>query len=250
MVLTTQQRTALRGLFFVAFLGLVLGIVALSAGCALPDWRVFQAKVDAKAAEKPKAQVEGEKRAAAYLVARTTPPVVDPPAAVADAHQVASGLAASLGPPAEPVTASVDDRDSVIASLRAGLEAKEKQIDQWRAFARKYAGKPLEDTGINLAGPAGVLALAGVVAACIAVPGLGWALLRIIPVLFGMVKRMTAGIESYARDMPEEGERLKAAYLGRKMDTLDKRVVKAAKKRLRPEDITSTTRAPFPSPAS
>lgn len=233
MVLTTQQRTALRGLFFVAFLALVLGIVALSAGCALPQWRVFQAKVDPAAGQKPDAQVEGEKRAAAYLVARTTPPVVDPPAAVADAHQVASRLSASLGPPAEPVTASVDDRDSVIASLRAGLEAKEKQIDQWRAFARKYAGKPIEDTGINLAGPAGVLALAAVVAACIAFPVLGHLLLRVLPVLWGYFSRTTEAIHDFASARPDAAKEL-AAELSRKMDTAHKKLVRvrASSKRI------------------
>lgn len=246
MVLTTQQRTALRGLFFVAFTGLVLWIVVMSSGCALPQWHVFEEKVDPKKTEKPAVQVEGEKRAAKFIEVRTAPPVVDAPAVVADVHAVAKGLTASLGEPAEEVKA--EDKDAILRELRGALVAKDRQIEAWRAWARKYAGKPLEDTGINLAGPAGLLALAGVVAACIFVPGFGYVLLRVLPVLWGMVRRMIVGIESYAAELPAEGEKLKQAYLGRKMDTIDKKIVKARKTRLKPEDVATATAAPFPTP--
>lgn len=203
----------------------------------MAQWRVFQKKVDGADAVKPAAQVEGEKRAAAYIVARTTPPVADPVKAVVDVNQVATGLSASLGQPAQPVKA--EDKDAVIATLAAGLKAKDAQLDKWRAFGRKYAGTPLEDTGINLAGPAGLLGLVAVVAACVFVPGFGYVLLRLVPVLWGMVKRMAAGIESFAVDAPEQGKVLKEAYLSRKMNEVDKRIVKQRKKAIRPDEIIS-----------
>ena len=225
-------------------LALVLAWACFVGGCQLPQWRIFQKKVDPKMAETPAAQVEGQKRAAAYIVKRTEPPVAAPAMAVVDVHHVAVGLSASLGEPEKPVT--LEDKDAVIASLRKGLQAKEAQLDAWKKFARTYAGKPLEDTGINLAGPAGLLALAGVVAACVFVPGFGYVLVRLVPVLWGMVRRMASGIESFAAEVPGAGEVLKNQYLSRKMDSIDKKIVVQRKKGIKPEEITTATKAPFP----
>lgn len=243
--LTSGQRVALRGFFAALALVAVLVWAAFVSGCQVAEWRVFQKKVDGKEGEKPAAQVEGEKRAAAYIVARTTPPVPDPAGAVQDVQQVATGLSASLGQPATPVT--VADRDAVIATLTAGLKAKDAQLDKWRAFGRKYADRPLEDTGINLAGPAGFLGLIAVIAACVFVPGFGYVLLRLVPVLWGMVKRMAAGIESFAADAPAQGKVLKESYLARKMNEVDKRIVKARKKAIRPDEIISEATVAVPS---
>jgi hypothetical protein len=171
------------------------------SGCQFAQWRVFEKKVDGKDAVKPAHQVEGEKRAAAYIVARTTPPVADPAGAVQDVNHVAVGLSASLGVPDKPV--AVEDKAAVVAALTAGLKAKEAQLEKWREFGRKYAGKPLEDTGINLAGPAGLLAVAGVAAACIFVPGFGWVLLRLLPVLWGALRRAVGLVEAAAEKAPE-----------------------------------------------
>ncbi len=206
----------------------LLGLLALTlAGCQLAQWRVFQKKVDGKDGEKPAAQVEGEKRAAAYIVARTTPPVADPAGAVVDVNQVATGLSASLGQPEKPVT--VADKDAVIATLTAGLKAKDAQLDKWRAFGRKYAGTPLENTGVNLAGPAGFLGLLGVIAACVFVPGFGYVLLRLLPLLWGFFRRTTEAIGDFAKSNPDAGKQL-AATLGDKMDKVHKRLVKTRAK--------------------
>lgn len=235
--MTSGQRTALRGLFAVLALTAILIWALFVAGCQVAQWRIFQKKVDGKEGEKPAAQVEGEKRAAAYIVARTTPPVADPAVAVQDVHQVATGLSSSLGQPAKPVTLA--DKDAVIATLTAGLKAKDAQLDRWREFGRKYAGKPLEDTGINLAGSAGLVALVAVIAACVFIPGFGYVLLRVLPLLWGMVRRMAVGIESFAKDMPEEAAKLKESYLARKMNEVDKRILKSRKKKIRPDEIMS-----------
>jgi len=244
--LTTTQRVALRGLFAALALVAVVAWAVFVSGCQVAQWRVLQKKVDGADGVKPAAQVEGEKRAAAYIVARTTPPVADPAVAVQDVNQVATGLSSSLGQPATPVTTA--DRDAAIATLTAGLKAKDAQLDKWRAFGRKHAGVALEDTGINLAGPAGLLAFAGVIAACIFVPGFGYVLLRLVPVLWGMVKRMAAGIESFAADAPAQGKVLKEAYLSRKMNEVDKRIVKQRKKAIRPEELISAASVAVPTP--
>lgn len=201
---------------------LVLALVFFFTACQLPQWRVFQKKVDPAMGEKPPAQVEGEKRAAAYIVAATQPPVKDPGAAVADVHEVATGLSASLGQPAKTVT--VEDREAIIASLRAGLLAKDKQLDAWRAFGRKYARTPLEGTGINLAGPAGLLGLVLVVAACVACPPIGYALVRVLPLLWGFFRRVTSSVAELAKSNSGAADALKAT-LSKRMDEAHKTLV-------------------------
>lgn len=210
--------------FFLTVVAALVGCVAVS--CALPQWRVFEKKIDPKLSEKPAAQIEGERQAASYIVQRSAPPVANPASAVSDIHAVATGLSASLGEPARPV--SVEDKDSIISGLRTGLRAKEEQLEKWKAFGRKYAGKEIEDTGINLAGPAGLLALAGVVAACVACPALGYLLLRVVPLLWGFFTRTTSTIAEYAAEHPAAGEQLKAK-LSRKMDEAHKKLVRRRK---------------------
>lgn len=203
-------------------MAVAIALLALS-GCALPQWRVFQKTIPADQSAPPPAQVEGQKRAAAYIAAVTTPPVANPAQTVGDVHEVAADLSASLGQPKEPVKA--EDRDKVIRGLQDGLKAKDAQLDAWRAFGRKYAGTPLEGTGINLAGPAGLLGLVGVVAACIACPALGYAVLRVLPVLWGYFRRTTQAIGEFAAERPEAGAAL-ASKLGDRMDKVHKRLVK------------------------
>lgn len=216
-----------------------------AAGCSMPNWRVGQEKVDPKKIDKTASQLDAEKRAASYIKLRTEPPVPDPKAAVQDVHQVAVGLSSSLGEPRVEVT--LEDRDRVVSELRQALVEKDRQIEAWRSWARKYAGTPLEGTGIDLAGPAGLLAFAGVIAACILVPGFGYLVLRIVPALWGLVKRTAVGIESFAADHASEGELLKQGYLGRKMDTRDKKIIRrSVKPKIRPEELVTGTRAPFP----
>lgn len=215
------------------------------AGCVLPEYRVFQEKVDVRKVEKSSEELEAEKRAAAFIKVRTTPPVPDAPAAVRDVHQVATELSSSLGEPR--VEVKLEDKEKILAELREALVEKDRKIEAWRNWARKYAGTPLEGTGIDLAGPAGLLAFAGVIAACILVPGFGYLVLRIVPALWGLVKRTAVGIESFAADHASEGELLKQGYLGRKMDTRDKKIIRrSVKPKIRPEELVTGTRAPFP----
>ncbi len=224
-----------------------LGVALVLAGCALlPEMRVFQKTVDPRMAETPPATLEGQKQAAEYIEMRSAPPPTDGPvtpvptapqtareaemkAALADIHTVAASLSASLGEPKEAVT--LEDKAAVIAALRDGLLAKDAQLEAWKEFARKYAGKPIEDTGINLAGPAGFIGLVGIVAACIFVPGFGWLLLRLLPVLWAALKRAAGAVEAIARRAPEAVAEMKAA-LPQKEDGARK-LVRAAKRRLK-----------------
>lgn len=177
------------------------------AGCALPQWRVFQKRIDPKLAEKPAAQVEAERQGARFIVDKSASLGVDPAAQIAGIHAVAVPLAASLGEPARPVAPA--DQAAVIEALRKGLRAEQAKAEQWREFARKYAGRPLEDTGINLAGPAGFVGLMLVIAACVLVPGLPYLLLRVVPVLWGGLRQAARGIEQIAEKAPSAVAELK-----------------------------------------
>lgn len=215
---------------------LLILLVLTLPGCALmPEWRVFQKKVPATMNEKPPAQVEGEKQGAAFIRAVSTPPVADPAKAVAAIYPVANALSASLGEPAKPVT--VADQDAIINSLRAGLAAKDAQLDKWRQFGRKYAGAELEGTGIDVAGPTGLLILAAIVAACIFVPGFGYLALRVVPLLWRALRQTAVGIESFAKENVEAGATLKTDFLARKMDNAPKKLVKNLKTRINPGEL-------------
>lgn len=239
--LTSGQRTALEGLLFVLMVLLVSAWGFFMTGCQMPQWRVFQAKVPAVLVEKPKAQAEGERQAAAYIARVTAPPVTDPARVVGHIHPVATALSSSLGEPLQAIQG--DDPAKTVAALRMGLKAKEQQLEAWKAFGRKHAGKELEATGINLAGPAGLTALLAVIAACVFIPGFGWVVLRVVPLLLGAIRQMAAGVESFAKDAPQAASQLKTDYLGRKMDRTHKRIVARVKKSIAPKELE-------PSPAS
>lgn len=210
----------------------------LLVGCSLiPQYRIFQKKVDPGMAEKPPAQIESERRGAAFIREKSTTPEPDPAAQLGEIHAVATALSSSLGEPKVPPTPA--DYPKVVAELRAGLRAEQAKTEAWKKFARKYANTPLENTGIDLIGPAGVLGLVGVVAACIACPTFGWVLLRLVPVLWGTLKRMTAAVETYAKEVPEQAAVLKRDYLARKMDTTDKALVANIKSGLNPDTLNT-----------
>ncbi len=195
----------------------------LLTGCVMPEWRVFQRKVPATESAKPAAQEEGERRAAAFIHEATRPPVPDAAVAVEQVHQVAAGLRSSLGEPKEPV--KVEDFDAVIAEMRDGIRKRDEQLERWKQFGRKYGGTPLEGTGVDLAGPAGLLGLVGVIALCIAVPPVGYALLRVLPLLWGFFRSTTRAVADYADARPDAAKELKA-QLSRRMDLAHKRLVK------------------------
>ena len=216
--------------------GVILLFVLALPGCSLlPEMRVFQKKVPADMSLKPPAQVEGEKRGAAFIRAVSTPPVADPAQAVAAIYPVATALSGSLGEPAKPVT--VADQDAIITSLRQGLAAKDAQIEKWRQFGRKYAGAELEGTGIDVAGPTGLLILAAIVAACIFLPGFAYLAMRVVPLLWSALRQTAVGIESFAKENVEAGATLKADYLARKMDNAPKKLVKNLKTRIKPVEL-------------
>lgn len=222
--LTQTQSTALRGLTVsVTVLLALLALTLLATGCNMPQWRVFQTKIDPKVTEKSTATVEAERRSAALIADLSATPTSNPAGRIAEIHAVAVPLSASLGEPLKRAT--VFEAPAVIAASQAGIRDAQRKADQWKAFARKYADQPIEGTGFNLAGPAGLLALVGVIAACIAFPALGYLLLRVVPLLWGFFKSATAGVAEFVEANPEAGERLKA-NLSRKMDLAHKRMVR------------------------
>lgn len=204
-------------LFIAALLALLL------ASCSLPQWRAFQTRIDPKLAEKPGTQIEAERRAAALIRDTSATLARDPAAQVATIHAIAGPLSSSLGEP--HVSPSAVDKDAIIAELRQGKIEEQKRAEQWKAFAQKYAGRPIEDTGINLAGPAGLLGIVAIAAACVACPALGWAFLRALPLLWGFFRRTTEAVGEFAKSNPDAAEKL-AATLGNKMDAAHKALVR------------------------
>lgn len=227
---TTQQKTALQGLVVVAMLAIATMVAIALAGCGAPNWRIFQKKIDPKMADPTERTIEGQREAAQFIEVKSAPnslgpkPTADNYAeAMREIHEVAFGLSASLGEPKREI--KVEDYSKIIAELRAGALAEQKKREAWQQFARKYANVPLEDTGINLAGPAGILVLVGIIAACVAFPALGYLLLRVIPVLFGFVRTTTQGVANFMATRPDAAADLQA-NLGRKMDRAHKAIVK------------------------
>lgn len=212
-------------------------VICTLVGCSLlPEIRVFQKAVpsDAKATEKPAAQIEGEKKGAAFIREATKPPVGNPAKTVEEVHEVATALSASLGEPAKPVSA--EDKDAIIASLRDGLKAKDAQLEKWRAFGRKYGGTELEGTGIDLASFLGVGGLLGVIALCVFVPGFGWVLLRLVPVLWGSLKKIAVSVDALKVTEPDAAKTLLPIFSGQ-MDGLHKQVIRRVRKGITAEQI-------------
>lgn len=219
----------------------VLALVVLFAlgGCSLPQWRVFQKTVPRD--EGPtQAQVESQRRAAALIVDLSADPTANPIARIGEIHAVAVPLSASLGEPLKRAT--VFEVPQVIAASRAALLEEQAKAEKWREFARKYGGKELEDTGINLAGPAGLIGLVAVVAACVACPALGYLLLRVVPLLWSFFSRTTSAVAELAKDNPDAATAL-ASKLSAKMDAAHKRLVKLRAERISDIVVSKPTAA-------
>ena len=200
-------------------------LLLLLCGCSLPQWRVFQKTVPTDTGPAP-AVIESQRRAAALIVDLSASLSADPGKQMADIHAVAVPLSVSLGEPLKRAT--VFQAPDVVASLRKSSLDAQAKAEKWREFARKHGGAPIEGTGVNLAGPAGLLGLIAVVAACIAFPPIGYVLLRALPVLWGFFRSTTSAISEFTTANPDEGERLKLT-LSRKMDAAHKRLVKTRK---------------------
>lgn len=200
-------------------------LLLLLCGCSLPQWRVFQKTVPTDTGPAP-AVIESQRRAAALIVDLSASLSADPAKQVSDIHAVAVPLSVSLGEPLKRAT--VFQAPDVVASLRKSSLDAQAKAEKWREFARKHGGTPLEGTGVNLAGQAGLLGLIAVVAACVAFPPIGYVLLRALPVLWGFFRSTTSAISEFTASNPDEGERLKLT-LSRKMDAAHKRLVKTRK---------------------
>jgi len=217
-------------------LSVALALLVLNVslcGCSLTGWRVGQAKVPVDTG--PSVQsVESQRRAAALIVDLSASLSSDPGKQIADIHTVAIPLSISLGEPLKRAT--VFQAPDVVASLRRSTLDAQAKADKWRDFSKKYAGTALEDTGINLAGPTGFLALIAVIALCVAFPPIGYLLLRALPLLWGFFRATTNGVANFVAENPEAGADLKA-QLSRKLDASHKRLVK---KRATPADKPAT----------
>ena len=203
-------------------IAVVLLVALCLGGCSMPQWRIGQKTVPLDAG--PSVQsVEAQRRAAALIVDLSASVSSDPGKQLGEIHAVAVPLSVSLGEPLKRAT--VFQAPDVVTSLRKSTLDAQAKADKWRDFSKKYAGVPLEGTGVNLAGPAGLLGLIGVIALCVAFPPIGYILLRALPVLWGFFRATTNGVSNFVAANPEAGADLKA-QLSRKLDASHKRLVK------------------------
>lgn len=189
----------------------VIAFLFLTA-CQMAQWRVLQEKIDPKLVEKPKGQIEAERQGAQYISVKSSIPEQDTIKQLQEIHAVAVPLSSSLGAPEVPMT--VEDAQKTIKSLEGALTSQQRQADAWRDFARKNAGVKLEGTGYNLAGPAGLAALAGVIALCVLVPPIGYVFLRMLPVLWGFFRKATNAVSEFADKRPDAANDLAVTLRG------------------------------------
>lgn len=209
---------------------LVCSILGLTlAGCQIPQWRVFQKKIDPKLAQKPAIQIEAERVGAAYIRAKSAHVEPDPVEQISQIHQVATPLSQSLGAPKEK--AGTADNAAVIAELRSGQLESQKRADEWKAFARKYAGTELEGTGLNLFTPTALLGFAGVVALCIFVPGFLTFLFFVIRRMRSSFQQVAQAVEEFQVEHPAEAKALKA-QISKRAEGYTKKLITREKKYL------------------
>lgn len=226
-------------------LALLLGVLGVAlAGCALlPQWRVFQAKVPPPVV-KGLAQTEFERRAAELLAARLEQPVALQP--------VARQLSASLGAPQKPITEPDTGKAAgiAVAELRLGQAQMQAQLATLNRRLATYQGKEIEGTGLNLAGPAGLLGIAGVVALGIFVPGFLTFLLFVIRRLRATIQQMAQAREEHRIAFPKAAKELDE-WSTSAMDRFAKKIVKREKRYIDTSNFAEIAReaAKQPEPA-
>lgn len=218
----------------------VVALLGLTSCSLLPSLRIFQKKIDPSLAEKPKQQVEAERRGAKLIEVKSAAPAPDAVRQVAEIHAIAVPLSASLGEPAQPVR--LEDQAEVIAGLEKGLLAAQKKADAWKALARKYAGHTIEGTGLDIAPVGGGFGLLLLVAGCIFVPGFGSLVLFVIRRLRGTVQQVAQGIEQFKAANPDQADAL-GQFLGTAMDSTHKAIVDREKQFI---DWVKVTKAAAP----
>lgn len=198
-------------------------------GCTVPQWRIFQAKVDPKLAEKPEKQIEAERRAAKYIAQESRSLAPNPAQQVADINAVAEPLSQSLGEPKKPVEPA--DQSAIIASLRGALADSQAREDKWKEWARKHGGKELEGTGVNLFTPSALLGVAGLVALCVFMPGFLTFLLFVIRRFRSTTQQLAQAVEEFQIEEPAAAAKLKASF-DATLDKSHKNVIDSVKSHL------------------
>jgi len=189
----------------------------------MAQWRVLQEKIDPELAEKPEKQIEAERQGAQFIRDKSATLEADPEKQVQEIHSVAVPLSDSLGVPKSVI--EVDDSQKAIKALERGLLAEQARAEEWKAFAKKYAYKELEDTGVNLFTPTALLGFAGIAALCIFVPGFLTFLLFVIRRMRTGLQQVTQAVEQYKIEKPKEAKVL-GEHLSSAMDATTKKLIK------------------------
>lgn len=195
----------------------IVGLLWLFIGvaCTAPQWRIAQRKVPSPI---PSAS-EAEKRGA-FLVAEL---ITAPSAAI----PLAKELSVSLGEPMNRETSEAGI-PSAIAGLEKGTKEKKRLESKRDAFLSKYQGYELENTGLNLFGPVSI----GAGIALIVAPGALSVCFVVIRRLRATIQTISEGVENFKSSNPDKVEDLEYE-LGRKMDSMHKKIVRREKSVLR-----------------
>lgn len=202
---------------------LAITLCLFLAGCQLPQWRVFQAKVP-EPIVKPAKTIEVERQAADLLAKRIEKPV--------ELIPVARQLSSSLGVPERPIEAETADAAEIsVKALEKALLNQQNQIKELNQVLEKNAGKPVEGTGINVFGVSFGLGAVGLIVLCFMFPPIGLVLWHIFTRLSGALTSTAKGISNYIKDHPDSGEQLKD-YLAQTQDAAHKAIISKIKAKL------------------
>lgn len=199
----------------------------LLTGCSTSFGRFFQAKVPAPIL-KQEAQVEAERRSADLLAHN----ILTPP----ELRFVAIDLSNSLGKPHNPIV--VPSAASLPAAatlstkeLDAGIVKAQEQVVDLNKNLTRYAGKEIEDTGVNLLGPGTITILLVLAVLGVIFPPV----FTVLSIMYRRLKQTTSTIIDQidvAAKAPETQEAVSTlkVELSKKMDMAHKKVVSSLQK--------------------
>lgn len=201
--------------------GIVLAIVAGLAGCQLPQWRVFQAKVP-EPVKKNEVQVETDRRAADLIARKIEKPVELKPVAV--------GLSESLGKP-ERMIEGPKAAETSVEELRFSVVKTQEMVKKQNELLTKFAGREIEGTGLNLFGPGMGVVVIGLVVLGVMCPPAATAIFFLLRRTGSALKQTVASIEQFSKEEPVAAERLKDLQ-SKAMDKAHKELIKRVKVKL------------------
>jgi len=229
---------------------LLIPVLALSGCIGVPQWRVGQAEVPKPLAKNEKL-IESERQAADLLARRmvtlnryvaSVPHYSTIVKEMSELSDVSVSLSNSLGTPTVPIKDGPKASVVAVEGIRKGIAEQQKQAGKLNKTLAKYAGKEIEDTGINLFGGSVVLSVGAFIAAIIFIPGFGTFILFAYRRMRKTVGQIAAGVEAHTVEDPAAGAALKE-WLSAELDKSSKAIVAQEKKYIDRSNIDEVLQA-------